>query len=92
MLGKIVRIVGGDPHQKILDDLAVEVEAINALETEYERLSEEELQGKTNSFRVRLAKGETLEEILPDAFATVRETSKRMISALLYNALAVFIF
>ncbi len=45
MLSKIVRMVGGDPHQKILDGLAVEVEAINELETEYERLSEEELQG-----------------------------------------------
>jgi len=85
MLSKIVRIVGGDPHQKILDGLAVEVEAINALETEYERLSEEELQGKTNSFRIRLAKGETLEDILPDAFATVRETSKRMIGQRHYD-------
>jgi preprotein translocase subunit SecA len=85
MLAKIVRIVGGDPHQKILDGLAVEVEAINDLETEYERLSEKELQGKTNSFRVRLAKGETLEDILPDAFATVRETSKRMIGQRHYD-------
>jgi len=85
MLGKIVRLVGGDPHKKILEGLAVEVEAINALETEYEGLSEEELKGKTNSFRLRLAKGETLDDILTEAFATVRETSKRMIGQRHYD-------
>jgi preprotein translocase subunit SecA len=85
MLGKIVRLVGGDPHKKILEGLAVEVEGINALETEYEGLSEEELQGKTNSFRLRLAKGETLDDILTEAFATVRETSKRMIGQRHYD-------
>lgn len=85
MLGKIVRLVGGDPHKKILEGLAVEVEAINALETEYEGLSDEELRGKTNSFRLRLAKGETLDDILTEAFATVRETSKRMIGQRHYD-------
>ncbi len=85
MLAKIVRLVGGDPHQKILDGLAFEVEAINALETEYEGLSEQELQGKTNSFRIRLAKGETLDDILTEAFATIRETSKRMIGQRHYD-------
>jgi len=85
MLGKIVRLVGGNPHQKILDGLAIEVEAINALETEYEGLSEEELQGKTNSFRLRLAKGETLDDILTEVFATIRETSKRMIGQRHYD-------
>ena len=85
MLGKIVRLVGGNPHQKILDGLAVEVEVINALETEYEGLSEDELKGKTDHFRTRLAKGETLDDILPDAFAAVRETSKRMIGQRHYD-------
>ena len=85
MLGKIVRLVGGNPHQKILDGLAIEVEAINALETEYEGLSEEELQGKTNSFRLRLARGETLDDIFTEVFATIRETSKRMIGQRHYD-------
>jgi len=85
MLGKIVRLVGGNPHQKILEGLAGEIEAINALETEYEGLSEEELKGKTNAFRLRLAKGETLDDILPEVFATIRETSKRMIGQRHYD-------
>ncbi len=85
MLGKIVRLVGGNPHQKIIEGLAIEVEAINALEPEYEGLSEEELKGKTDQFRTRLAKGETLDDILPEAFAVVRETSKRMIGQRHYD-------
>ena len=85
MLGKIVRLVGGNPHQKILEGLAVEAEAINTLETEYEGLSEDDLMGKTNSFRLRLAMGETLDDILPEVFATIRETSKRMIGQRHYD-------
>ena len=85
MLGKIVRMVGGNPHQKILEGLAHEVEAINALEPEYEGLSEEELKGKTDLFRSRLVKGESLDDILPEAFATVRETSKRVIGQRHYD-------
>ena len=79
MLEKIVRLVGGDPHQKILEGLSEEIKVINDLENKYEDLSESELQAKTNLFRLRLAKGETLEEILPEAFASVREASKRTI-------------
>ena len=85
MLGKIVRLVGGNPHQKILEGFAVEIEVINALENEYEELSEPELQSKTDLFRVRLAKGETLEDILPEAFAAVREASKRTIGQRPYD-------
>jgi len=85
MLGKIVRLVGGDPHQKILEGFAAEIEVINALENEYEELSEPELLSKTNHFRVRLAKGETLEDILPEAFAAVREASKRTIGQRHYD-------
>lgn len=85
MLGKIVRLVGGNPHQKILEGLAFEVGAINALETEYEGLSEADLKSKTDHFRLRLAKGETLEDVLPEAFASVREVSKRMIGQRHYD-------
>ncbi len=79
MLGKIVRLVGGDPHQKVLAGLSAEVAEINALETEYEGLSDQDLGGKTDHFRLRLAKGETLDDILPEAYAAVREASKRTI-------------
>ena len=79
MFGKIIRAVGGDPHQKILEDLAGETEVINDLESEFEGLSEGDLRAKTDYFRLRLAKGETLEDILPEAFASIREASKRTI-------------
>ncbi len=54
------------------------VDEINALEPEMEALSDKELQAKTNEFKERLKKGETLDDILVEAFATVREASKRV--------------
>ena len=53
------------------------VEAVNALEPGVEKLSDEELRGKTDEFRGRLAKGETLDDIMHEAFAVVREASRR---------------
>src|SRR3712207_243512 len=53
------------------------VAAVSALEPEIERLSDAALSAKTNEFRERLANGETLDDILPEAFAVVRETSER---------------
>ncbi|QWT17959.1 preprotein translocase subunit SecA [Collinsella sp. zg1085] len=53
------------------------VSVINGLEPEFEALSDEELQAKTGEFRQRYAEGETLEQLLPEAFAAVREASKR---------------
>lgn len=55
------------------------VDNIEALEPEYEKLSDEELKGKTAEFKNRLANGETLDDLLVEAFATVREASKRSI-------------
>jgi len=52
---------------------------INALEAEYEALSDEQLRAKTDEFRTRVAQGESLDDILPEAFAVVREGSKRAI-------------
>jgi preprotein translocase subunit SecA len=85
MLEKIVRLVGGDPHQKILQGLAEEVAEINALESSYEGLDDQVLKDKTTQFRRRLAKGETLDDLLPEAFASVREASKRMIGQRHYD-------
>ena len=53
------------------------VDHIEALEPEFQKLSDEELRGKTTEFRERLAKGETLDDLLPEAFATVREAASR---------------
>ena len=53
------------------------VDHIEALEPEFQKLSDEELRGKTAEFKERLAKGETLDDLLPEAFATVREAASR---------------
>ena len=66
-------------------DLIGKVPAINALEEAFERLSDEELSAKTAEFRSRLADGETLDELLPEAFATIRETSKRVLGMRPYD-------
>ncbi|MDZ7844031.1 MAG: hypothetical protein U5K99_04410 [Anaerolineales bacterium] len=79
MLKKIVEIFGGDPHRELLEKLDAEVEYINELEAEFEQFSKEDLRSKTAEFRLRLARGETLDDILPQAFAAVREASKRTI-------------
>ena len=67
----------GDPNKKVLNKLRPIVEKINNLEPELEKLSDEELKEKTNEFKERLKKGETLDDILPEAFAVVREAAKR---------------
>ena len=53
------------------------VEAVSALEPEIEKLHDSELKAKTDEFRERLAAGETIDELLPEAFAVVREVSRR---------------
>jgi preprotein translocase subunit SecA len=85
MFGKLVRIVGGDPHQKILNGFSEEIQVINDLENQFEGFSQAELHAKTDHFRLRLVKGETLEDILPEAFASIREASKRTIGQRHYD-------
>jgi len=73
MLGKIF----GTANDRIIKGLGKTVERINALEPELEALSDEALKQRTPAFRERLESGETLDDILPEAFATVREAAKR---------------
>ena len=77
MLKKFVTILGGDPNKKALSKSNDTVDQINDLEPEFEALSAEELLAKTAEFKKRLADGETLDDLLPEAFAAVREASKR---------------
>src|SRR5512140_1320855 len=77
MLTKVIKFLGGDPHKKEVERLSVIVDEINALEPEYEKLSDDALRGLTDQFRQRLKDGETLDDLLPEAFAAVREASKR---------------
>jgi preprotein translocase subunit SecA len=85
MLKKFVRLFGGDPNKREIDKTNAIVEQINALENEYENLSTEELRIKTSEFRVRLGQGETLDDLLPEAFAVVREASKRTLGLRHYD-------
>ncbi len=77
MLKKFVTIIGGDPNKKALGKSNEKVDLINSLEAQFEALSAEELLAKTAEFKRRLADGETLDDLLPEAFAAVREASKR---------------
>ena len=77
MLKKFVTILGGDPNKKALGKSNEKVDLINSLEAQFEALSAEELLAKTAEFKRRLADGETLDDLLPEAFASVREASKR---------------
>lgn len=79
MFKKIIHVIGGDPNEKKIQAFKEIVDRINSLEPEYETLSKEALRAKTDEFHLRLAKGETLEEVLPEAFAVVREASKKTI-------------
>jgi len=78
MLGNLVKKVFGTSNDRIVKRLAKEVEAINGLETALESLDDAALQAKTDEFRSRLENGETLEKLLPEAFAVVRESAKRV--------------
>jgi len=104
MLQKFVSVFGGDPNKRTVEKLAPLVDEMNALEPEFEKLSDEALRAKTDEFRARLSltpaplplgegvrrtgEGEEqdiLEEILPEAFALVREASKRTIGLRQYD-------
>jgi preprotein translocase subunit SecA len=85
MLKRFVKLVGGDPNQRRVNRLAGVIEGINALEPDFEALSDDELSQKTNEFRLRLALGEELDDILSEAFAAVREASKRTIGLRHYD-------
>jgi len=69
----------GSSNERYLRKLQTKIGPINALEPQFEALSNEQLQGKTGEFRARIAAGEDLDKILPEAFATVREASKRVL-------------
>ena len=68
----------GSRNDRLLKQYRKTVERINALEPEFEKLSDDALRAKTQEFKDRIAKGETLDALLPEAFATVREGSKRV--------------
>jgi preprotein translocase subunit SecA len=77
MFKKIMNLIVGDPNKKILEGLRPTVAAINELEAGLQKLSDDELKACSLQLKERLAQGETLDDILPEAYALVREASRR---------------
>ena len=78
MLLKLLTKVFGSRNERVLKSMRKRVETINALEPAMEALSDEELKAKTNEFKQKIADGTKLDDILEEAFAVVREASKRV--------------
>ncbi len=81
IIDKILRIGEG----KILRQLETIAKAVNAIEDDFVKMSDAELQGMTSELKERLEKGETLDDLMPEAFATVREAAKRVIGQRHYD-------
>ncbi|MFN6527355.1 preprotein translocase subunit SecA [Nostoc sp. ChiSLP03a] len=75
----MLKLLLGDPNARKLKKYQPSVTEINLLEEEIKVLSDDELKGKTVEFKQRLAKGETLDDILPEAYAVVREAARRVL-------------
>ncbi|MBS4959570.1 MAG: preprotein translocase subunit SecA [Clostridiales bacterium] len=75
----ILEKIFGNYSDKEIKKIRPIVEKINQLEPEIEKLSDDELKAKTTEFKERLSKGETLDQLLPEAYAVVREASKRVL-------------
>ncbi|BCM73872.1 preprotein translocase subunit SecA [Aeromonas caviae] len=78
MISTLLTKIIGSRNDRTLKVLRKIVKQINAMEPQFEALSDQELQAKTAEYRQRLEQGETLEQLLPEAFATVREASRRV--------------
>ena len=85
MLGQIARKIFGSANDRFVKKQYKTVNQINALEADFIKLTDDELKNKTMEFRQRLSKGETLDDILPEAFATVREAAKRVMGQRHYD-------
>ncbi|MCL2468850.1 MAG: preprotein translocase subunit SecA [Alphaproteobacteria bacterium] len=85
MLSALARKIFGSHNDRILHRQDSNVAAINALEPQIAALSDEALRGQTALFKARLAQGETLDDLLPEAFATVREASRRVMGQRHYD-------
>ncbi len=85
MVNKVIRMIFGDPLARAINQYRAKAEAITLLEPQMAKLTDDQLRAKTDEFKARLSAGETLEDILPDAFAVVRETAKRVIGLRHYD-------
>jgi preprotein translocase subunit SecA len=79
MISKILKTIFGSRNDRLLKEYRQTVVTINALEADVAKLTDEELRGKTELFKQRHIQGETLDALLPEAFAVVREAGKRVL-------------
>lgn len=84
-LGGLARKLFGSSHERRVKSLHPKLLQTNALEEAFSQLSDAELQQKTTAFRTRLTQGESLDSLLPEAFATVREATKRIYDMRLFD-------
>ena len=85
MIGRIARLFFGSANERFLKTLHPIVDEVNALEKDVAPLTDEKLRERTAWLKKRLAEGEDLDDILPDAFATVREAAKRVLGERHYD-------
>ncbi|MCB2185418.1 MAG: preprotein translocase subunit SecA [Deltaproteobacteria bacterium] len=85
MFGKIIKMVVGTKNERELKKLRPLVEVVNSLEPKMEKLSDQALAALTGEYRQRLDNGESLDDLLPEAFATVREAGRRTLGQRHYD-------
>ena len=85
MISSVLKSVFGSRNDRLIKQYRATVQTINKLEADIAKLSDEELRGKTDSFRQRFAQGETLDALLPEAFAVVREAGIRALGMRHYD-------
>ncbi|HIC82586.1 MAG TPA: preprotein translocase subunit SecA, partial [Kiloniellaceae bacterium] len=85
MFGALAKRLFGTANERFLKGLDTTVAAINALEPKLQDMDDETLKGQTPALRQRLEAGESLDDIIPDAFATVREAARRTLGQRHYD-------
>ncbi|MHB0990057.1 MAG: preprotein translocase subunit SecA [Burkholderiales bacterium] len=85
MISSLLKKVFGSRNDRLVKQYVAKVNAINVLESQWQALSDEQLRAKTEEFKSRYAKGETLDQLLPEAFATVREAGRRVLGQRHYD-------
>ena len=85
MIGDLIKNLFGSKNDRELKNIQPVVDVINGLEPDFKKLTDDQLKAKTEEFKERLANGESLEDILPEAFAAVREASVRVLNMRHYD-------
>ncbi|MEP6939721.1 MAG: DEAD/DEAH box helicase, partial [Rudaea sp.] len=85
MLNRILTGIFGSRNERLIKQMSKSVEKINAFEAQLQGLSDEELRAQTDAFKKRIVAGETVDALLPEAFATVREASRRVLGLRHYD-------